>query len=285
MLARRFQTILPDLSKEEIIDVIKIYSTKGLLKNKNYISIKRPFRSPHHTSSYYSLTGGGMYPKPGEISLAHHGTLLLDEMGEFNGSLLETLRQPLEDGIITISRSNSSITYPSRFILIGTMNPCKCGFAFEEEKECKCPPSAIKKYWSKISGPLLDRIDLIVYVPKLTKDEMLSYKNSECSNAVKKRVIETRYLQTKRYKCSTKLNSSLTVKEIKNHCVLTDESYDYLKNTLYKLLISGRTYNKILKVARTIADMEKSDNIKNHHLAESINYCNLMKINMLHNIF
>ena len=276
MLARRFSTILPALNKDEIIDVIKIYSAKGLLKNKSSFSVKRPFRSPHHTASYFSLTGGGTYPKPGEISLSHNGTLLLDELAEFKNNILETLRQPLEDGYITISRSKSSLTFPSRFILLGTMNPCRCGFALEEQ--CQCSPSIINKYWSRISGPLLDRIDLIIHVPKLSKEELLASPSGETSKNIKTRVLSTREIQHSRFNNKIKLNSNLSVKEIKTFCSLNDESSTYLKEAIFNLNISGRTYHKILKVARTIADMESTKEIKKFHLAESISYCHFRKI-------
>ncbi len=278
MLAKRFSTILPDMTLEESIEVTKIYSIAGLLPNKNSLITKRPFRAPHHTVSQVSLVGGGKIPKPGEVSLAHLGVLFLDELPEFKRSALEVLRQPMEDDIVTISRVNATITYPAKFILIASMNPCPCGYYSDPYKECSCAPHEIKRYLSKISGPLLDRIDLHVEVFPIEYNELSSNKKGITSNEIKKRVNQARDFQLKRFNNSKiRFNSSLTNKMIKEYCNISTDANKLLEAAFNKLGLSARSYNKILKVSRTIADLDGCEKIKIEHVTEAIQYRSLDK--------
>lgn len=272
LLAKSLPTILPDLSLEEMLDITQIYSVAGLLKD-NHIVVERPFRSPHHTSSNIALVGGGQWPRPGEISLAHLGVLFLDEFAEFPRSTLEVLRQPIEDGEVTISRASKSLIFPTRFMLVAAQNPCPCGYFGDSEHECSCSASTIIKYNKKISGPLLDRIDLHIDVPRL-KYEKLSNKNlAETSEDIKSRVLSARSKQSKRFVDSVfKTNSAMTPKNIEKYCALDQESNMLMKNAVNSLGLSARAYHRVLKLARTIADLEGSENIKSSHLAEALQY-------------
>lgn len=277
MMARRIPTILPKLSFEEALEVTKIHSVAGNISENSPLIINRPFRFPHHTISKTSLVGGGAVPKPGEISLAHYGVLFLDELPEFEKSTLEVLRGPLEDGKITISRVNATLTYPSKFMLVASMNPCPCGY-YGSDKECSCSNQAINKYLGKISGPLLDRIDIQVEVSSVKYKNLNSNTQEETSEQIRKRVEETRRIQLERYKeCGIYSNSELTPKLIEKYCKLDEKSKIILEKAFNKLGLSARAYARILKVARTIADMDKSENIQSNHLLEAIQYRSLDK--------
>lgn len=277
MMARRIPTILPKLSFEEALEVTKIHSVAGNISENSPLIINRPFRFPHHTISKTSLVGGGAVPKPGEISLAHYGVLFLDELPEFEKSTLEVLRGPLEDGKITISRVNATLTYPSKFMLVASMNPCPCGY-YGSDKECSCSNQAINKYLGKISGPLLDRIDIQVEVSSVKYKNLNSNTQEETSEQIRKRVEETRKIQLERYKeCGIYSNSELTPKLIEKYCKLDEKSKIILEKAFNKLGLSARAYARILKVARTIADMDKSENIQSSHLLEAIQYRSLDK--------
>ena len=277
MMARRIPTILPKLSFEEALEVTKIHSVAGNISKNSPLIINRPFRFPHHTISKTSLVGGGAIPKPGEISLSHYGVLFLDELPEFEKSTLEVLRGPLEDGKITISRVNATLTYPSKFMLVASMNPCPCGY-YGSDKECNCSNQAINKYLGKISGPLLDRIDIQVEVSSVKYKNLDSNIQEETSEQIRKRVEETRKIQLERYKeCGIYSNSELTPKLIEKYCKLDEKSKTLLEKAFNRLGLSARAYARILKVARTIADMEKSENIQSSHLLEAIQYRSLDK--------
>ena len=263
MMARRIPSILPDLTFEESLETTKIHSIAGKLEKNSSLIVTRPFRSPHHTISGISLIGGGRIPKPGEISLAHNGVLFLDELPEFNKNTLEVLRGPLEDKIVTISRLNASLTYPCNFMFVASMNPCPCGYLGSKEKECTCSEKAISKYIGKISGPLLDRIDI------QTEVTQVKYQNLES---------KARKLQQNRYKKeSIYSNSQLTPRLIEKYCKLDEQSKMLLELAFNKLGLSARAYGRILKVARTIADLENEHNILPTHVAEAIQYRNLDK--------
>lgn len=276
MLARRLPSILPNIQFEEALEVTKIHSVAGTLSAKNPMVLNRPFRSPHHTITPASLIGGGKMPKPGEISLAHFGVLFLDELPEFKKSTLELLRGPLEDRIVTISRSNLAITYPCNFMFIASMNPCPCGYYNCKEKECNCTTDQIKKYINKISGPLLDRIDIQIEVQSVEYKKLNSSKNIETSEQIRKRVNEARKIQLKRYeKYNIFSNSELTPQLIEEHCKIDNKSKKIVELAFEKLGLSARAYSRILKVARTIADLSNSKNIEVNHLAEAIQYRSL----------
>lgn len=276
MLAKAFASILPELTFEEALEITKIHSIAGELDYKQGIVLTRPVRSPHHTASIVSLTGGGRYSKPGEISLAHNGVLFLDEMPEYERRTLETLRQPLEDGIITVARSNQTITYPANFVLVASMNPCPCGYYGSKNHECSCTPSQIHKYLSKLSGPLMDRIDLHIEVDNVTYEEIKSNEDEESSASIKERVNKAREIQLKRFNNSKIYsNSKMNTSQIKKYCKLDSESEEMIKTAFDKLSLSARAYNKILKIARTIADLENSEEIKAEYLAEAITYRSL----------
>ncbi|MBK7467656.1 MAG: YifB family Mg chelatase-like AAA ATPase [Saprospiraceae bacterium] len=278
MLAQRLPSILPPLTLQEALETTKIHSVSGILsKNTGLVSI-RPFRSPHHTVSDVALVGGGSNPSPGEISLAHNGVLFLDELPEFKRTVLEVLRQPMEERRVTISRAKVSIDYPSSFMLVASMNPCPCGYYNHPEKECVCGPGIVKKYLSKISGPLLDRIDLHVEVtPVSTDDLMENIKVGENSETIRNRVLKARARQEDRYKENSELhcNAQISSSMVKDICQISQAGSTLLKTAMQKLQLSARAYDRILKVARTIADLADSDEIKIEHLAEAIHFRSL----------
>lgn len=272
MAARRLPTILPKLSFEEAIEVTKIYSIAGLLKSSKLVQT-RPFRDPHHTSSATSLIGGGRIPKPGEVSLAHHGVLFLDELPEFKKNVLEVLRQPMEDGTVTISRTNATLTYPSKFMMIASMNPCPCGYYGDPYHECTCSQSSIDRYLGKISNPLLDRIDIHIEVLPVNYKDLKNDKKIESSKEIRNRVNQAREIQFDRYKEDNIFsNSQLGPKNIKKYCTLKVEAENILKEAFNKYRFSARSYNKILKIARTIADLDRESIISEMHLLEAIRY-------------
>ncbi|HYF83070.1 MAG TPA: YifB family Mg chelatase-like AAA ATPase [Clostridia bacterium] len=276
MLARRLPSILPEMSFEESLEVTKIYSIAGLLKDKLCLVTKRPFRAPHHTMSAAALIGGGRVPHPGEVSLSHYGVLFLDEMPEFPKNVLEVLRQPLEDECVTISRVNGTITYPAKFILVSSINPCPCGFYGDESNRCTCSPIQIKNYLGKISGPLMDRIDLHIEVPSVNFNDISGNTHSESSASIKKRINKARKLQLERYKNEgIYSNSQLKPKQMAVYCAIGKKEKELLKNAFDRFNLSARAYNRILKVARTIADLEGSEHIKLDHIAEAIQHRSL----------
>ena len=273
MLAKAIPGILPQMTKEEILEVTKIYSVAGILPIENPLIKQRPFRGPHHSASAIALIGGGQFPRPGEVSLSHRGILFLDELPEFPRHVLENLRQPLENGSVTISRAQGSLTFPANFSLIASMNPCPCGFLTDPEKECRCSPSQIINYQKRISGPLLDRIDLCVEVPRVKFEKLSSEKVSESSDDIQKRVQEARKIQEKRFKkLKISANAEMKPQMIKDFCQIDNKGQEILKNAVNQLLLSARAYHRILKLARTIADLSKEENIQVHHLAEAIQY-------------
>ncbi len=273
MLARRMPTILPPLHYEEAIETTKIHSIAGLLNANRYLILERPFRAPHHTISDAGLIGGGHVPKPGEVSLAHNGVLFLDEFPEFKRNVLDSLRQPLEDGHVTISRVTHSITFPARFMLVAAMNPCPCGYWGDSRRTCTCSGSQIHKYRSRISGPLLDRMDIHIEVPPVTVRELTGEKEEEPSEKIRERVVQARVLQEERFK-DKKIyaNSHMTTRMIKKYCALNDAGNNLLEKAVEKFGLSPRAYHRILKVARTIADLETRDQIEESHIAEAIQY-------------
>lgn len=276
MLAQRMPSILPDLSFDEALEVTKIHSIAGLLPKDQPLILNRHFRSPHHTISSAGLSGGGSTPKPGELSLAHNGILFLDELPEFRRDSLEVLRQPLEDGNVTISRVNATLTYPCNIMLIASMNPCKCGYFGDSRRQCTCTPTQVNRYRSRISGPLLDRIDIQVEVSNVDYEDLSSTENSETSAEIKKRVNKTRKLQLERYKdYNIYSNSQLDAGMLKKFCPLGEEENAILRAAFDNLGLSARAHSRILKVARTIADLEGSENIKSEHIAEAIQYRSL----------
>lgn len=274
LMAKCFASILPPLELSEALELTRIYSISGLLPPDKPLMTQRPFRSVHHTASAVGIIGGGTTPKPGEITLAHRGVLFLDEMVEFPRNVLEVLRQPLEDGEIVISRSKHSVKYPAKFMLLGAMNPCPCGFLGDKEKQCTCSQFQIDRYLSRLSGPLLDRIDLQIEVPRLTADELLNTNAPvETSADIRKRVIKARKIQAERYKNDGILtNSELTSKLIKKYCRLDAKSQEMLKIASVKYQLSGRRYDRILKLARTIADLDGAENITQNHLMQALQY-------------
>ena len=277
MLAKRMSGILPPLTLSEALETTKIHSVSGRLSDNDTLMTSRPFRSPHHTISDVALVGGGTNPQPGEISLAHNGVLFLDELPEFKRTVLEFMRQPLEDRVVTISRAKSSVDYPANFMLVSSMNPCPCGYYNHPDKDCLCPPGMVQKYLNKISGPLLDRIDLHVEVTPVSFDELASKAKGENSASIRKRVIEARELQGERYKENDGIhaNAQMSTKQLQIYCKLNSESQQLLKMAMTKLDLSARAYDRILKVARTIADLEKSELITSEHIAEAIQYRSL----------
>lgn len=273
MLAKCFSGILPDLTFEEALEVTKIHSIAGELDLKQGIISERPFRTPHHTATAVSLTGGGSHAKPGEISLAHHGVLYLDEFPEYSRHLIETLRQPLEDGVITVARAMQTITYPSSFTLIASMNPCPCGYYGSKDRECKCTPTQIHKYLSRISGPIMDRIDIHVEVDNIAYSDLHSTKKEECSADIKARVDKAREIQLKRFKNSKNFsNAKMSVAQTKKYCELSLECQNLMEMAFTNLKMSARAHDRILRVARTIADLEGEVNILPQHIAEAISY-------------
>lgn len=276
MLAQRLPSILPSLTFEESLEITKIHSIAGILPSNIPLITSRPFRNPHHTISNSALVGGGHFPKPGEISLAHYGVLFLDEIPEFRRDILELMREPLEDGKITISRVASTLTYPSKMILIASMNPCPCGYYGSKDKVCTCTKDQITKYINKISGPLLDRIDIHIEVQSVKFDELSNNKVEESSKQIKERVDRARNIQLKRYKEDGIIsNSELTPDLIKKYCKLDQEGTAILKKAFENLGLSARAHDRILKISRTIADLDGSENITSAHIAEAIQYRNL----------
>lgn len=281
MLAKRLPGILPPLSLGEALETTKIHSVAGRMQSNESLMTERPFRSPHHTISDVALVGGGTFPQPGEISLSHNGVLFLDELPEFKRTVLEVMRQPLEDRTITISRAKFSVDYPASFMLIASMNPCPCGFYNHPEKECLCAPGIVQKYLNKISGPLLDRIDIHVEVTPVHFDELSSKKDTESSQSIRERVLKARVVQQERFKDLLEVhnNAQMSSKLIRVYCKLDVESQQLLKNAMEKLELSARAYDRILKVARTIADLDSSENISKYHISEAIQFRSLDRAN------
>jgi len=281
MLAKRLPSILPPLNLHEALETTKIHSVAGKMsKNTSLISV-RPFRSPHHTISDVALVGGGSFPQPGEISLAHNGVLFLDELPEFKRTVLEVLRQPLENRVVTISRAKFSIEYPASFMLIASMNPCPCGYYNHPEKNCVCAPGVVQKYLNRISGPLLDRIDIHVEVTPVPFKELSSKRSSEKSEVIRERVIKARKIQEERFVTDKGIycNAQMNSKQLRNICSIDEAGQMMLKTAMEKLGLSARAYDRILKVSRTIADMEGAEHIEAQHLAEAINYRSLDRDN------
>jgi len=276
MLARRIPTILPDMSFEEALETTKIYSLSGLLKEHSSLFATRPFRAPHHTVSDAGLIGGGAIPKPGEVSLAHNGILFLDELPEFKKNVLEVMRQPLEDGMVTISRAITSITYPANFMLMAAMNPCPCGYYGDPKKECSCTPIQIHRYRTKVSGPLLDRIDIHVEVPPVKYKELSDETGGETSSLIKERVNRARRIQKDRFKGSgIYSNSQMRPSQVRKQSKPDSEGLKLLETAIDKLGLSARAYDRILKVSRTIADLDESETALSHHISEAIQYRSL----------
>jgi len=272
MLARSFPSILPPLTFDEAIEVTKIYSIAGLLDGNKSLVATRPFRSPHHSASYVGLLGGGNSIRPGEISLAHRGVLFLDEVAEFPRQSLESLRQPLEDRRITISRASGSISLPAQFVLLAAQNPCPCGFLGDRKRNCTCMPGQIAKYKRRISGPFLDRIDIYLEVPPVEVEKLSADLKVESSSEIRKKVTAARKIQLERFKGRILTNSEMGNKDIKEYCTLTQEGLDLLKMAVSSLNLSARGYHRVLKLARTIADLAASENIQAEHIAEALQY-------------
>ena len=276
MLARRVPTILPPLTFEEAIETTKIYSVVGMIGKGQSLITQRPFRSPHHTISDAGLIGGGHYPKPGEVSLAHNGVLFLDEIPEYKKHVLEVLRQPLEDLQVTISRAATTVTYPSSFMLIAAMNPCPCGYFSDPKHECRCSYQQIRKYRSKISGPLLDRIDIHVEVPAVAYRDLKNQNRSASSADIRKQVVTARAIQSERFfRSKTFCNAQMNNRYIRKCCAIDDASHRLLETAIDKLGLSARAYNRVLKIARTIADLEEQNKISAEHISEAIQYRSL----------
>ena len=271
MLARRLPTILPPLTLEESIEVTRIYSASGRGEGRNGLVWERPFRSPHHSASHAALVGGGKTPKPGEVSMAHKGVLFLDEMPEFDRPVLEALRQPLEDSVVTVSRVHSTITFPAECILIGAMNPCPCGFRGLPEQKCVSSPATCGRYASKISGPLLDRIDLQIEVPRLKTDELLGMQPGEPSGQIRERVVAARERQDRRLGRS-RVNAKMSPREIRELVVLDEECTDFMRTVMNRLNLSARVFDRLLKVGRTIADLAGTEQVNRTHLSEAVQY-------------
>ena len=272
MLSKRLPGILPDMTWEESLDVTKVYSVMGLLDEKQPLMTHRPFRSPHHTVSNAGLTGGGTNPRPGEISLAHKGVLFLDELPEFRKDTLDLMRQPLEDGKVTISRSAGSVTYPAEFMMVCAMNPCKCGWYGDASGRCKCSPLAVENYRSRISGPMLDRIDIVVEVPSVAFEDLRLRQEAEPSRDIKARADAARKIQVERYGSGGMCNARMGPDQMRSFCRLSDGCAQLMQEAFAQMGLTARSYDRILKVARTIADLEGSEDILEHHLAEAIQY-------------
>ena len=273
MLSKRLPSILPDMTWEESLEVSQIYSVMGLLTPKNPLVTRRPFRSPHHTVSNAGLAGGGSNPKPGEISMAHKGVLFLDEMPEFRKDTLDLMRQPLEDGKVTISRVVGAITYPAEFMMVCAMNPCKCGWYGDPSGRCRCSEMSVENYRSRISGPMLDRIDIVVEVPSVHFEDLRSRAEAESSASVKERVNAARTIQNRRFGAGSSMcNARMGPEEMRKFCQLDEESAALMKDAFESMGLTARSYDRILKVARTVADMEGSEEIQPQHIAEAIQY-------------
>ena len=276
MLARRLYTILPELSFEEALETSKVYSVMGLMPKGRGLVQVRPFRSPHHTISDAGLIGGGQTPKPGEVSLAHNGVLFLDELPEFKKNVLEVLRQPMEDGKVTISRASSSVTYPANFMLVAAMNPCPCGFLGDPKRECSCTFLQVQRYRSKISGPLMDRIDIHMEVPPVQFKDLAAPEGGESSAEILARVKAARKIQRERFqKMKIYTNAHMNSRQIRKFCALDAQSGDLMESAMEKFGLSARAHSRILKIARTIADLATSEEITSGHLAEAIQYRSL----------
>jgi magnesium chelatase family protein len=276
MLAKRIPTILPPLSLEEALETTKIHSVAGKLRRNSSLLYQRPFRSPHHTVSNAALVGGGSNPQPGEISLAHNGVLFLDELPEFKRDVLEVMRQPMEERKVNISRTRFSIDYPANFMLVASMNPCPCGYYNHPEKDCVCGPGVVHKYLNKISGPLLDRIDLHVEVTPVNLEDLSSKRTSEKSSEIRNRVMDARLIQENRFKENDiHCNAQMSTKQTRESCVLDATSQQLLNAAMKRLGLSARAYERIIRVARTIADLAKTEHIQMEHLAEAIQFRSL----------
>lgn len=276
MLARRLYTILPELSFQEALETSKVYSVMGLMPRGCGLIRARPFRSPHHTVSDAGLIGGGQTPRPGEVSLAHNGVLFLDELPEFKKNVLEVLRQPLEDGQVTISRANSSVTYPANFMLVAAMNPCPCGFLGDPKRECSCTYLQIQRYRSKISGPLMDRIDIHMEVPPVQFKDLSSIESGQTSSDILKRVKKAREIQTMRFsRMKVHTNGAMNSRQVRQFCALDADSMDLIERAMNRFGLSARAHSRILKISRTIADLEASPDITSSHVAEAIQYRSL----------
>ncbi len=274
MLAKRIVSILPEMPLEEALEATKIHSIAGVLKARQALIVKRAFRAPHHTISDAGLLGGGAHPVPGEVSLAHRGVLFLDELPEFHRNVLEVMRQPLEDGDVTISRAAGTVTFPCQFMLVAAMNPCKCGYFGDRKRECRCSQREIQNYRNKISGPLLDRIDIHVEVPSIEYRELSSLEKGEPSSVVRARVVQCRKIQSARFKNRKNIhcNSGMSSKDLQKYCLLKGDAQGLLRTAMADLHFSARAYDRILKVARTMADLDACEEIKSEHIAEAIQY-------------
>ena len=273
MLARALTTILPPLTNGEALEVTKILSVAGGLRPGTALVRERPFRAPHYTTSAAGLVGGGHWPRPGEITLSHRGVLFLDELPEFGHNMLEVLRAPLEDRVVTISRSQGSVTFPANFMMVGAMNPCPCGYFGDNLKECRCPPAAITRYQARLSGPFIDRVDIFIDVPRVDYDKLSGDHQGEASAAIADRVTRARQVQTARFK-GTRLNANndMTAPEIKKHCVLDAPAESLLRTAMRQLSLSARAFHRTLKLARTIADLDENETVRAHHMAEALQY-------------
>jgi magnesium chelatase family protein len=277
MMAKRLPSILPPLLLPEALETTKIHSVAGLLNGSGSLVTARPFRAPHHTISSIALIGGGSIPRPGEVSLAHHGVLFLDELPEFNRSVLEVLRQPMEDRVVTVSRAKISTTYPADFMLVAAMNPCPCGYFNHPQTPCQCNPTQVQKYLHKISGPLFDRIDIQVEVIPVPYRDLNDKEKAETSAGIRERVMASRRIQGNRFSGVNGIfcNAQMTPRLVRQHCILSEASQQILRNAMEKLGLSARAFERILKMSRTIADLDASDGIRPEHLAEAITYRSL----------
>ena len=273
LLAKTLTTILPPLNQAEALEVTKLYSVAGLVDRDKPLIYTRPFRSPHHTASGVSLIGGGTFPRPGEISLAHRGVIFLDEFPEFPRSVLENLRQPLEEGVITVSRAAGTSQFPAKFMLVAAMNPCPCGFANDPDKYCSCTPAQVIRYQQKISGPLLDRIDLHVEVPRLSYEKLTQTSLAESSQSIRERIVAARRRQARRLAGTNKfVNAEMSNKQLQKYCQLDSKGQELIKLAVNTMGLSARSYHRILRLARTIADLRNDEEIKPDYLAEALQY-------------